>query len=129
MSALATSYRPATLDDAAFAAEKAAAIDPNPQTAEELRRRWENTEKTSEVRRFICSIGASDAGWVSLVRPSDEDPEVIYLHLAIPDAQAPVIDEAAAFGEGQAREMGAKRAVFNAWASRVTVIEALQARG
>jgi GNAT superfamily N-acetyltransferase len=125
----AVSYRPATLDDAPFAAAKAAAVDPHPQTAEELRRRWVNTEKTSEVRRFIVSSDGSDAGWLSLVRPSDEGPDAVYLNVLLPGAPPGVLDEAAAFGEEQARAMGAQRVLFNAWASRSDMIETLESRG
>jgi GNAT superfamily N-acetyltransferase len=126
---MSVSYRPATLDDAPFAASRAALVDPTPQTSEELRRRWDNTNQTADVRRFIVTTGDSDAGWLSLVRPLDEDPEAVYLHLLLPDAPATAVDDAAGFGEEQARDMNARRVLFNAWANRVEVIEALQARG
>ena len=127
---MTASFRPATLDDSAFAAGVVAGIDPNPETPEEVRQRWIDTERTCDVRRFLIGIDGSDTGWLSLVRPHDEDPEAVRLNVLLPhDTAAVAVDEAIAFGEEQGRAMAARRLVFNAWDSRTAVISALKARG
>jgi GNAT superfamily N-acetyltransferase len=127
---MTASFRPATLDDSAFAAKVVAAIDPHPETAEEVRQRWIDTEKTCDVRRFLVAFDGKDTGWLSLVRPHDEDPGAVYLNVLLPsEAPAAAVDDAIAFGEVQGRSMAARRLVFNAWASRTAIIAALKARG
>jgi GNAT superfamily N-acetyltransferase len=124
------SFRPATLDDHAFAARVAAGVDPHPETPEEVRQRWTETEKTCDVQRFLVSVDGSNAGWLSLVRPHDEDPAVVRLNVLLPsDTAAAAVDDAIAFGEERGRSMSARRLVFHAWTSRTAVIAALKARG
>ena len=54
-----TTFRPATHDDAQFAAATASVVEPDhPQVGGELLERWINTEKSSKVKRFILQEDA-----------------------------------------------------------------------
>lgn len=104
----AIGFRAATHDDAQFAAAVSTTTEPNhPQVAEELLERWMHTEKGSEVRRFIVQESGVDRCWISLVQPRDIGGLATYLNLLIPTAHKHLLPAAAAFGEAQAREMGA----------------------
>jgi acetyl esterase len=100
-------FRAATHADAGFAAVVSTAAEPNhPQTAEEVREKWANTEAGSKVRRFIVHEGGVDRGWISLIQPRDAGGATTYLNLLIPPDNRHLLPAAAVFGEDQAREMG-----------------------
>jgi len=100
-------FRPATHDDAEFAAAVSTATEPNhPQVGEELRERWANTEAGSKVRRFIIQEDGVDRAWISLIQPREAGGSTTYLNLLIPPANQHLLPAAAVFGEEQAREMG-----------------------
>jgi GNAT superfamily N-acetyltransferase len=104
----APGFRPATHDDAQFAAAVATAADPDhPQIAEELLERWTNTEKSSAVKRFIVQEDGLDRAWISLVQPRDVGGSATYLNVLVTAANDHLIPEAFTFGLAQAREMGA----------------------
>jgi GNAT superfamily N-acetyltransferase len=106
-----TGFRPATHDDAQFAAAVASAAEPNrPESAEELLEKWINTEKASQVRRFILEEGGVDRCWISLVQPASSGLAT-YLNLLIPAANERMLPAAVVFGEEQAREMGASELI------------------
>lgn len=101
-------FRPATPADAPFAARVTESVEPNhPHAVEDLREKWINTEKGSEVRRFIVEEGGVDTGWISLVMPNDAGGKAIYLNLLIPAEHRRLLSPTVSFGESQAREMGA----------------------
>jgi RimJ/RimL family protein N-acetyltransferase len=125
-----TTFRPATHDDAHFAAAAATAVEPNhPQVAEELLERWINTQKGSEVRRFIVQDAGLDRGWISLVKPGDVGGSTTYLNLLIPSAHKDLLPEAIHLGEAQAREMGTSLLVCGVREDNQPVVELLHGDG
>jgi GNAT superfamily N-acetyltransferase len=125
-----TTFRPATHEDAQFAAAAATAVEPNhPQVADELLERWINTEKGSEVRRFIVQDGGLDRGWISLVQPGDVGGSATYLNVLIPSAHIDLLPEAFKFGEAQAREMGAAKLICGVREDNGPIVARLRADG
>jgi len=60
-------FRPATPADAPFAAKVTESVEPyRPMALEDLREKWINTAKGSEVRRFIVEEDGGDTGWISM---------------------------------------------------------------
>ena len=126
----AISFRPATHDDATFAAAVATATEPNhPQVAEELLERWTNTEKGSEVRRFIAQEDGVDRAWISLVQPGDVGGRAAYLNLLIPAPVKHLLPAAVAFGETQAREMDATTLICTVGEDNEPAVEWLRGGG
>ena len=81
----AIDFRAAGHHDVAFAAAVSSAAEPNhPQVAEELLEKWTNTEKDSQVRRFIVQEGGLDRGWISIVQPRDSGGVTTYVNLRSP---------------------------------------------
>jgi GNAT superfamily N-acetyltransferase len=125
-----TTFRPATHDDAQFAAATASAVEPDhPQVAAELLDRWINTEKSSKVRRFVIQEGGIDRGWISLVQPGDVGGLATYLNLMVPPVHKHLLPDAHAFGEAQAREMGASVLICSAYEDNEPALERLRADG
>jgi len=122
----AARFRSATHADVTFAAAAATATEPNhPQVAEELLERWTNTEKTSNVRRFIVQEDGLDRAWISLVQPGDVGGRATYLNLLIPPAVRHLIPAAVAFAEAQAREMDASTLICTVGEDNDPAIERL----
>ena len=62
----ALTYRPATLDDSAFAADLATALRPDePEDPASWRHWWQSTDPASTVERFIALRGATPVGFLS----------------------------------------------------------------
>src|ERR1700716_3669727 len=124
-----TGFRPATYNDAHFAAAVASAAEPNrPEVAEELLEKWINTEKGSQVRRFIVQEDGVDRCWISLVQPASSGLAT-YLNLLIPAANEKMLPDAVVFGEGQAREMGASELICVVHEDNRHAVEWLRASG
>jgi GNAT superfamily N-acetyltransferase len=125
-----TTFRPATHDDAQFAAAVATAVEPDhPQVAEELLDRWINTEASSTVRRFIVQDSGLDRGWISLVQPIDVGESATYMNLLIPSEHSALLPEAVNFGEAQAREMGASVLICGVREDNQPIVERLRGDG
>jgi GNAT superfamily N-acetyltransferase len=125
-----TTFRPATHDDAQFAAATASAIEPDhPQVGAELLDRWINTEKSAKVKRFIVQESGVDRGWISLVQPGDVGGSATYLNLLVPPAHKHLFPDALEFGEAQAREMGASVLICSAYEDNPAAVERLRSDG
>jgi len=123
-------FRPATHDDATFAAAVATATEPNhPQVAAELLERWTSTEKGSAVRRFIVQEDGVDRCWISLVQPGDVGGRATFLNLLIPAAAKHLLPGALAFGEVQAREMDALTLICTVGEDNQAAVEWLRGGG
>ena len=90
---------------------------------------WTNTARTSDVRRFIVTVGDADIGWFSLVQPRDNEPGAVWLNLFFPGAESAVVVEAVRFAEGQAIEMGASRVLAKIWVTDDAAAQALASGG
>ncbi len=122
-------FRPATHDDVEFAAAVTRAAERNrAQVPEELLDQWTNTEKSSEVRRFIVHENGLERCWISLVQPRDSGLTT-YLNLLIPPADKHLIPAAVAFGGTQAREMGASLLICQVGEDDEQAVEALRSDG
>lgn len=125
-----TTFRPATHDDAQFAAATASAVEPDhPQVAGELLDRWINTEKSSKVKRFVLQEAGVDRGWISLVQPGDVGGSATYLNLMVPPAHKHLLAVALEFGEAQARAMGASVLICSAYENNHAAVERLRGDG
>jgi GNAT superfamily N-acetyltransferase len=123
-------FRPATHDDAQFAATVATAVEhDHPQNAEELVERWTNTEKSSKVRRFIIQDDGRDRGWFSLVQPRDAGGSATFLNVFVPEAERHLVPPAVTFGEAQARDMKGSVLICNLREDNGHAIELLRAEG
>ena len=90
---------------------------------------WANTEKGSEVRRFIVEEGGVDRGWLSLVKPNEAGGRAIYLHLLIPAEHRQLLPAAASFGEAQARQMDAPLLICEVGEDQQHVVDWLRDAG
>ena len=90
---------------------------------------WANTEKGSEVRRFIVEEGGVDRGWLSLVKPNEAGGRAIYLHLLIPAGHRQLLPAAASFGEAQARQMDAPLLICEVGEDQQHVVDWLRDAG
>jgi GNAT superfamily N-acetyltransferase len=125
-----TTFRPATHDDAQFAAATASAVEPDhPQVGGELLDRWINTEKSSKVKRFIVQEAGVDRAWISLVQPGDVGGSATYLNLMVPSAHKHLFPEVLEFGEAQARGMGASVLICAAYEDNHAAVERLRSDG
>ena len=123
-------FRPATHDDAQFAAAVTRATERNrAQVPEELLDQWTNTEKGSEVRRFIVQENGLDRCWISLVQPRDVGGFTTYLNLLIPAADKHLLPAAVAFGEAQAADMGASLVICEVGEDDEHAVEWLRSGG
>jgi GNAT superfamily N-acetyltransferase len=126
----AIGFRPATHEDVEFAAAVASTAEPNrPQVPEELLKKWTSTEKGSEVRRFIVQEEGVDRCWLSLVQPRNVGGLTTYLNLLIPAADKHLVPAAVAFGELQARDMGASTLICEVGEDQEHAVEWLSSEG
>ena len=123
-------FRPATQADAPFAAKVTEFVDPfRPMAIEDLREKWVNTEKGSEVRRFIVEEGGVDTGWISLVKPNEAGGKAIYLNVLVPAEYRRLLSAVVAFGESQARQMDAPLLICEVGEDQTHVVEWLRDDG
>jgi GNAT superfamily N-acetyltransferase len=126
--------RPATLDDAAFAADMYTALQPDdPEDPELWRDWWANVDPAATVERFIAVRDGKPVGLAGMQHAAWEKMPERYARIMaelIPGLRtADRLSALLAFGEGRAREDGALRGTSWAWEWDRPRIDVVTSRG
>lgn len=87
-----------------------------------------STDKVAEVRRFVVQQGGVDRCWFSIVQPGFSGP-ASFLNLRVPAADKHLLPAAVAFGEAQARDMGASELICEVREDDQPGVDSLRSRG
>lgn len=126
--------RPATLDDAAFAADMYTELQPDdPEDPVMWRHWWANTDPTSTVRRFVATRDGTPVGLAGMQHPSwNKMPEryarvtgEVVRALRTPERLAALL----AFSEDLAQRDGALRAASWTWEGDRLLVDVFTSRG
>lgn len=134
MTAADLALRPATLDDAAFAADLYTGLDPDdPQDPVMWRQWWANVDPTSTIERYVALQGDRPVGITTMSHPAWEKMPERYARVSgdvLPEVRtAERLDALLAFGEERAKRDGALRASSWAWEWDERLLRVLGARG
>ncbi len=126
--------RPATIDDAAFAADMWTAVRPDdPEDPVLTRYWWEHPWDDSIWERYLATRGGREAGLCAVDHPTwDKMPERyarLQAELAPEARDARRLDALLSFAESRARADGALRASTWAWEDDTLKRRAVEARG
>lgn len=126
--------RPATLDDAAFAADMATALSPDdPEDPVLWRHWWATVDPTSTIERYVALQGDRPAGVVQMTHSAWEKMPERYARVhgdVLPELRtAQRLDGLLAFAEERARSEGALRAASWGWEWDKPILDVLASRG
>jgi hypothetical protein len=126
--------RPATLDDAAFAADMYTALQPDdPEDPVLWRDWWASVDPSSTVERYVALREERPVGLTGMQHPAWERMPERYARIMgdlVPELRTPErMDALLAFGEERARADGALRGTAWAWEWDEARIRVLGARG
>lgn len=126
--------RPATLDDAAFAADLATALAPDdPEDPVLWRHWWATADPTSSIERYVALQGDRPVGIAQMTHPAWEKMPERYARVhadVLPEVRTPQrLDVLLAFVEDRARGESALRSASWGWEWDTTMLEVLGSRG
>lgn len=134
MTAADLALRPATLDDAAFAADLATALAPDdPQDPVLWRHWWSTVDPTATTERYVAELDGRPAGIAQMTHPAWAKMPERYARVTgdvLPELRtAQRMDAILAFAEARAVSEGALRAASWGWEWDKPMLDALASRG